>query len=155
MELNIKKFYSDCEQHQFASWFYWNSMEKPLGVVGLNPSITKGGKNATVSILLKLALREGFDSLFITNLYSYITPYPKLLKKVEVPVLDKNDDWIQRMTITCNKILCIWGNHPNQDRIETIVPIIKYKAYSIGFTKSGQPRHVLHTKSDVDLKKCY
>jgi hypothetical protein len=126
-------------------------MQNPLGVVGLNPSITKDGKNLTVSALSKIAKREGFDSLFITNLYSYISPDPKLLKEVLNPVLEENDDWIQRMTITCNKVLCIWGNNPTEDRIKSVVPIIKHKAYSIGFTKSGQPRHVLHTKLDVPL----
>jgi hypothetical protein len=126
-------------------------MQNPLGVVGLNPSITKDGKNLTVSALSKIAKREGFDSLFITNLYSYISPDPKLLKEVLNPVLEENDDWIQRMTITCKKVLCIWGNNPTEDRIKSVVPIIKHKAYSIGFTKSGQPRHVLHTKLDVPL----
>jgi len=149
--LNIEKFKSHCGKHQFASWFYQESMTNPLGVVGLNPSITKDGKNLTVSALSKIAKREGFDSLFITNLYSYISPDPKLLKEVENPVLEENDKWIQRMTITCKKILCIWGNNPEESRIIEVTPIIKHKAYSIGFTKSGQPRHVLHTKLDVPL----
>ena len=151
--LNIKKFKSDCGKHQFASWFYEHSMQNPLGVVGLNPSITKDGKNSTVAALSKIAKREGFDSLFITNLYSYISPDPKMLKKVQIPVLDQNDSWVQKMTIRCSKILCIWGNHPTEDRIKSVVPIIKHKAYSIGFTKSGRPRHVLHTKIDVPLQK--
>ena len=151
MKLNIRKFKSRCGKHQFASWFYEESMQNPLGVVGLNPSITKDGKNLTVSALSKLAKREGFDSLFITNLYSYISPDPKLLKEVETPVLEENDKWIQQMSIYCTKVLCIWGNNPTEDRIKSVVPIIKHKAYSIGFTKSGQPRHVLHTKLDVPL----
>ena len=151
MKQNIKKFKSVCGQHQFASWFYEDFMQNPLGVVGLNPSITKDGKNSTVSALLKIANREGFDSLFITNLYSYITPDPKLLKKVSKPVLEDNDNWIQKMTTTCKKILCIWGNNAEDYRIIEVAPIIKHKAYSIGFTKSGRPRHVLHTKIDVPL----
>lgn len=149
--LNIKKFKSNCGKHQFASWFYEESMMNPLGIVGLNPSITKDGKNSTVTVLSKLAKREGFDSLFITNLYSYISPDPKLLKEVDSPVLEENDYWIQRMAITCKKVLCIWGNHAKDSRIVEVTPIIKHKAYSIGFTKSGQPRHVLHTKIDVPL----
>ena len=149
--LNIEKFKSHCGKHQFASWFYEESMQNPLGVVGLNPSITKDGKNLTVSALSKIAKREGFDSLFITNLYSYLSPDPKLLKEVLNPVLEENDGWIQRMTITCKKVLCIWGNNPTEDRIKSVVPIIKHKAYSIGFTKSGRTRHVLHTKINVPL----
>jgi hypothetical protein len=151
VKLNIRKFKSKCGNHQFASWFYEYSMQNPLGVVGLNPSITKEGKNLTVSALSKIAKREGFDSLFITNLYSYITPDPKQLKKVDIPVLEANDYWIQKMTIYCKKILCIWGNNADHSRIIEVTPVIKHKAYSIGFTKSGQPRHVLHTKIDVPL----
>jgi len=95
-------------------------MTNPLGVVGLNPSITKDGKNLTVSALSKIAKREGFDSLFITNLYSYITPDPKQLKKIDKPVLQENDDWIQRMATTCKKILCIWGNNPEDYLMEMV-----------------------------------
>jgi len=148
---SILKVQSLCGKHQFASWFYEKSMKNPLGVVGLNPSITKDGKNSTVSALLKIAKREGFDSLFITNLYSYITPDPKQLKKVKEPILQENDNWIQQMTATCKMILCIWGNNAEEYRIIEVSPIIKHKAYSIGFTKSGRPRHILHTKIDVPL----
>ncbi len=43
MTRNIVKFQSLCGKHQFASCFYEESMMNPLGVVGLNPSITKDG----------------------------------------------------------------------------------------------------------------
>ena len=151
MTRNIVKFQSLCGKHQFASCFYEESMMNPLGVVGLNPSITKDGKNSTVSALSKIAKREGFDSLFITNLYSYITPDPKLLKELDEPVLDENDSYIESMMTTCKKVLCIWGNNAEEYRIVDVLPIIKHKAYSIGFTKSGRPRHVLHIKIDVPL----
>jgi len=57
------------------------------------------------------------------------------------------------MKNACKKILCIWGNNANKNRVEEILPTIKKKAYTIGFTKSGQPRHVLHTKKDAKLVK--
>ncbi len=127
--------------------------KKPLGIVGLNPSIIKNGKNSTVSILSQIALREGYDSLVITNLYGYITPNPKDLKTIEDPVGSENDIWIQDMINTCDKVLCIWGNSGLEDRINKILPLIKDKAYTIGLTKSGQPRHILHTKKDASLIK--
>lgn len=124
-----------------------------MGVVGLNPSLIKNGKNATASILLDIAMREGFDSIVITNLYGYITPSPKDLKTIEDPVGDENDTWIENMKNACSKILCIWGNHADKDRIDKVLPKIKDKAYTIGLTKSGKPRHVLHTKKDSPLFK--
>jgi hypothetical protein len=151
VKLNIVKFPSECGKHQYASWFYEDRMENPLGVVGLNPSVLKDGKNRTVSILMQIAKREGFDSLFITNLYSYISPDPKKLKTCKKPVLEENDKWIQRMEISCGKILCICGNNPSDKRISEVMPIIKTKSYAIGFTKSGRPRHVLHTRKDAPL----
>lgn len=124
-----------------------------MGVVGLNPSFIKNGKNATASILLDIAMREGFDSIVITNLYGYITPNPKDLKTIEDPVGEENDTWIENMKNACSKILCIWGNHANKDRVSQVLPKIKDKAYTIGLTKLGEPRHVLHTKKDSPLFK--
>ena len=147
---------SACQKYQYLRIFnIKEDAKKPLGIVGLNPSIVKNGKNATVSILSQIALREGFDSLIITNLYGYITPDPKQLKAIQDPVGLENDTWIEEMASKCNKILCIWGNNPPLERIEKVLPTIKNKAYTIGLTKSGQPRHVLHTKKDVELKKYY
>lgn len=139
--------------HQYASFFYDEAMEKPLGVVGLNPSRFRNGRNATISILMQIAKREGFDSLFVTNLYSYISPDPKVLKLVETPVEQRNDDWIDKMVASCEKVLCIWGNYGGEDRIAAVLPKFADKAYTIGLTKSGRPRHVLHTKKDAKLIK--
>lgn len=145
---------SPCQKYQ-----YFRVLEikpggkKSLGIVGLNPSFIKNGKNSTVSILSQIALREGFDSLIITNLYGYITPNPKDLKKVKDPIGKDNDVWINDMAKSCDSVLCIWGNNADKKRVDEILPTIKKKAYAIGFTKSGQPRHVLHTKKDAKLVK--
>lgn len=122
-----------------------------MGVIGLNPSFIKNGKNATTSILLDIAIREGFDSIIVTNLYGFITPDPKELKLIEDPIGRENSIWIENMKNACSKILCIWGNNPDQKRIDEVLPTIKNKAYTIGLTKSGRPRHVLHTKKDSKL----
>lgn len=145
---------SKCQKYQYFRLYAINEEAKnPLGIVGLNPSIIKNGKNSTVSILSQIALREGYDSLIITNLYGYITPNPKDLKTIEDPVGSENDLWIQDMVKTCDKVLCIWGNNADKERVNKILPTIKNKAYTIGLTKSGQPRHVLHTKKDAPLIK--
>lgn len=145
---------SKCQNYQYFRLYAINEEAKnPLGIVGLNPSVIKNGKNSTVSILSQIALREGYDSLIITNLYGYITPNPKDLKTIEDPVGPENDLWIQDMVKTCDKVLCIWGNNASNNRIEKVLPLIKEKAYTIGLTKSGKPRHVLHTRKDVKLKK--
>lgn len=140
-------------EHQYASFFYTNAIEKPMGVVGLNPSRFKNGRNSTISILMEIAKREGFDSLFVTNLYSYISPDPKALKTVEKPVEEPNDGWIDKMVASCEKVLCIWGNWGEESRIQAVFPKVAEKAYAIGLTKSGRPRHVLHTKKDAKLIK--
>lgn len=144
---------SQCRKYQYLSIFDSGTAHNPMGVVGLNPSFIKNGKNATASILLDIAIREGFDSIVITNLYGYITPDPKQLKGLSDPVGDENNIWIENMKNACSKILCIWGNSADKNRVQEILPLIKKKAYTIGFTKSGQPRHVLHTKKDVPLIK--
>lgn len=142
---------SPCRNYQYLSVFDSGTALNPMGIVGLNPSFIKNGKNATASILLDIALREGFDSIIITNLYGYITPNPKDLMNIDNPVGQDNDMWIENMKNACGKILCIWGNNANINRVKEVLPLIKNKAYAIGITKSGQPRHVLHTKKDTPL----
>lgn len=151
--MNILRIVSPCQKYQYLSVFDSGTANKPMGVLGLNPSLIKNGKNSTVSILMDIALREGFDSIVITNLYGYITPSPKDLKSVDDPIGNENDRWIENMKNACSKILCIWGNNAEKKRVEQILPSIKKKAYTIGFTKSGQPRHVLHTRKDSPLIK--
>ena len=151
--MNILQIVSQCRNYQYLSIFDSGTAYNPMGVIGLNPSFIKNGKNATASILLDIAIREGFDSIVITNLYGYITPDPKQLKSVEDPVGTENSIWIENMKNACSKILCIWGNNADQKRIDEVLPTIKNKAYSIGLTKSGRPRHVLHTKKDAVLIK--
>ena len=151
--MNILTILSQCRKYQYLSIFDSGTAHNPMGVVGLNPSFIKNGKNATASILLDIAIREGFDSIVITNLYGYITPDPKQLKGLSDPVGDENNIWIENMKNACSKILCIWGNNADKNRVQEILPLIKKKAYTIGFTKSGQPRHVLHTKKDAALIK--
>lgn len=151
--MNILQILSPCRNYQYLSVFDSGTALNPMGIVGLNPSFIKNGKNATASILLDIALREGFDSIIITNLYGYITPNPKDLKTIDNPVGSENDMWIENMRNACTKILCIWGNHADKNRVEEILHLIKDKSYMIGLTKLGQPRHVLHTKKDTPLQK--
>lgn len=141
------------QDYQYASMIFDDTMSNPLGIVGLNPSVFKNGKNATVTILMDIARREGFDSLYITNLYSYISTDPKKLKEVKDAVGTHTDHYIEDMYKLCKKVLCIWGNQGEESRIDAVMPKIKDKAYAIGLTKSGRPRHILHTRKDSKLIK--
>lgn len=128
--------------------------KKLLGVVGLNPSVvSESGKNHTVSRLLHLAEKEGYGGICVTNLYAYITQHPKNLRLVEDPVGPSNDEWVKKMADECDKVVCIWGNYGNINRKNTILSYIKDKAYAIDFTKSGNPRHILHHTSNIEIKK--
>lgn len=151
--MNSLQIVSPCRKYQYLSVFDFGTSLNPMGVVGLNPSFIKNGKNQTASILLDIAMREGFDSIVITNLYGYITPDPKELNTIDDPIGKENNVWIENMKNACSKILCIWGNNPDQKRIDEVLPVIKNKAYTIGLTKSGRPRHVLHTRKDSPLIK--
>jgi hypothetical protein len=152
--MNITRIVSECKKYQYLSIFEWGEKSiNPLGVVGLNPSIIKNGKNSTISILKDLAIKEGFDGLVVSNLYGYISPNPKDLKKIKDPIGKDNDKWIDHMKDICQKIICIWGNSGDTYRKESILKNINEKAYTVGLTKSGNPRHVLHTKKNLPLIK--
>jgi hypothetical protein len=150
--MRVVRIVSNCNKHQYASIFTESHFDNLLGVVGLNPSILKeGNKNPTISILMQIAKREGYEGIFVTNLYSYITPDPKKLNEVKNPIGSKNERWIKQMYKICDKVLCIWGNNSSAEIKNKVLGHIKEKAYTIGLTKSGNPRHVLHTKKDAKL----
>lgn len=148
---------SKCGQYQYSATFVKNPNKKLLGVVGLNPSVvSEEGKNHTVSRLLHLAEKEGYGGICITNLYAWIAANPKELKHAADPIGNDNDKWIKSMAEHCDKVLCIWGNYANQDRRSEVMSYIRDKAYAIDFTKSGNPRHILHHTSNIVIKKiCY
>jgi hypothetical protein len=150
--LQIARVTNSQGNKQYMSAFgFSKESQKFLNIIGLNPSIIKEGKNATVTQLLKLAVDLGYDSIRIMNLYSDITPNPKNLKNIDT-IDNQNLAYLKFMFEVDDVVLCIWGNHANKQVSSYVLQNLK-NPQCIGITKSGEPRHILHTKLNSSLIK--
>lgn len=87
--------------------------EKPLIVIGLNPSTaTPSLPDNTYCKIFRLARKNEFDSIIVFNLYPFITKNPKELPQdCDRKIWKHNLEIIKDITGKMNKhtVLCAWG----------------------------------------------
>jgi len=127
--------------------------EKPLFVIGLNPSTATDIKSdTTISKINEFAKRNNFDSFLMLNLYPLRTPFPKELKEFDQNIHIQNINQIKIIIKNYNEIniLAAWGNNIFiKDyllnclfEINESLNNLKINWLQIGtLTKEGHPRH--------------
>lgn len=138
----------------------WGMGGKRLIVVGLNPSTADAiTDDATIKLLTRMAIRYGFSELRMLNLFAFRATEPKVMRAAENPVGPKNEEYLEREMSNLNgndRVLLMWGAHGNHRNEANRVmeklrvnPEVFSRVMTIGLTATGQPRHVLYTRSTV------
>lgn len=126
----------------------------------LNPSTADGEQDdPTIRRCVGFARAWGFDRLDVLNLFAYRATAPSellALNDVDQPVGVGNSDAFEQVLFRGNpvgRIVCAWGahgGHLGQD--ETALGWIgDRKAYALGLTKDGHPRHPLYVPAAAQL----
>lgn len=128
-----------------------------LGFIGLNPSTADADiDDPTIRRLIGFAQREGKRGLLVANLYSFRATDPKkLLTLANGGIGAYTDRYIDEVIAKCRVVLCGWGAvHKSQEaRAHEVMRRVACtgRAYCLGLTKSGQPRHPLYMRADTPL----
>ena len=149
--------FSDCGKYRYCLWRVWDSSKPMVMCIGLNPSkATKIKPDPTITRVIDLTKSSGYGGFYMMNLFAFITPYPKELKKCIDPLGD-NNKWLTDITGKCSDVVFCWGAFNIlslvvrfKERVEFMIEMFP-DAYCFGYTKGGEPRHPLMLKKHTPL----
>lgn len=148
---------------------YTASKDRPLVVIGLNPSTADhNNDDPTIRREKAFAQREGCTLLYKLNLWPWRSTDPLGLLwgigQCTASVLFRNDDLIRDAAAwavrTSGRVVCAWGTSSNRmlrHQIETraeamLLSLRGIPTSSFGRTKSGAPRHPLYLSAETPLQ---
>jgi hypothetical protein len=128
--------------------------EPPAGAgsvvfVMLNPSVASDKRDdPTLCRCIGFAQAWGFRRLEVVNLFSLVTPGPRVLRAAADPVGPKNDAWLKRTVRSADRVVCAWGCHGDfLDRARTVRTLLSRQGcrlMHLGLTREGHPKHPLY-----------
>lgn len=158
MTIHIRKgaFLSRDLLHRYRLTRTWDEGLGRCLFIMLNPSTADATKDdKTIRRCIRFTERFGMGKLVVVNLFSYRTPKPKVLLKVDrdTAVVPLNLEIVEQEVSGADLIVCAWGangSHLGQNEV-VLDAISRYPAYALGLTADGHPRHPLYLKSDAPL----
>lgn len=124
-------------------------------MVLLNPSTADEVRDdATNRRGLGYAFDWDFGSLVFCNLFAFRTPNPKEMKAATDPIGPENDAYILKEAALADMIIAGWGNHGcYMGRGDTVRNLLSdFQLYCLDVNKSGEPKHPLYCKRDLEPK---
>lgn len=129
-----------------------------------NPSTAdESSDDPTIRKCRGFALRWGYGSMVIVNLFSIRGTDPKTVARVSDPVGPMNDYHILKALIPCEEVICAWGcgGHIRGDlakRPAFVMNLIDEPQFGrrvvcLGYSADGSPRHPLMLRYDTPREK--
>lgn len=151
--------FSPCGRYRYRLARRWDPARPLAAFVMLNPSTADAANDdPTIRCCVRLALREGFGSIHVVNLYAYRTPNRKELATVLDPVGRANDRHIRAAVRSASVCILAWGSClPEPDRAKSVIALLRHAGASlkciemIGPAGNRQPRHPLYLRPTATL----
>ena len=156
--------FSEDGSQRFALWRVWGRTEGSLLFTGLNPSKAGHIKNdPTVVRMVNFAKLWGFSGLFVSNLFSQVTPYPDELvagpggDPIQEAFFALNDVALVKMRKLCKAAVVGWGEFGKRypTRVADVLKLIGEPVYCIKVNPSGEPSHPLYLPGKSKLIRYY
>ena len=144
------EFSLDGHNRYSLSRIWENKLPKVLFIM-LNPSIANSKKNdPTIRKIISYSKSWGFGGVYVGNIYSNISPYPKDIRLIKFHREKKNIESIKKMKEKTELSVFAWGN--NEKAPNWLKAIIK-TPYYIELSKNGIPKHPLYLKKNLKYQK--
>lgn len=146
--------WSLCGRHRVALWRTWDP-DLPTLLWGLlNPSTaTEGESDPTNTRGEGYARAWGFGTNVFVNLFSIVTPDPKVMKKEKTPSIPQNDAIIKLWLGRSHSFMAGWGahgSHRGRDKeMREIVQASGHDMMALKVLQGGQPGHPLYLKKKL------
>lgn len=147
--------FSECRTWRYSLTRFWHAGERPLVVIGLNPSTADETQDdPTIRRCIGYAKRWGFGSLVMLNLFALRSTDPKKLRQADDPVGPGNDRTL-RAECWNERVLCAWGTHGAYQQRGDVVRRMLFGTCALGHlghTKNGHPRHPLYLRATEEWR---
>lgn len=148
--------FSDCGKYRFCLSRLWDTCEhdvSTLMLIGLNPSTADSKKDdPTIESIIRIAKYNGYGGIVMTNLFPFITPYPKELK-ADDSYLMFNDEVLKANANSSTDVCFCWGTFKQALARSTDIIKMFPDALCLGKNKNGSPRHPLFMEGTTELIK--
>lgn len=143
--------FSLCRKYRYVLWRVWDQDLPKAMCIGLNPSTANADNpDPTIQNLIRILRNNGYGSLYMTNLFALVSPYPEDLRACPDPVKD-NDRWLSKMRDFCDVVIFCWGNFKQAEyRAKKMIWNIE-KPMCFGKNANGSPKHPLYMKQSTKL----
>lgn len=147
--------FSECGQSRYFLFRIWDRSKPLLMFIGLNPSTaTEHTDDPTIKRIFEIAKSNDAGGFYMVNLFSIITPYPKVLYERQFhPSGDKNVEHVMKISKLCKRIVFAWGNFDTRGRDAVFQRAFGKTAWALHINKNGSPKHPLYCRKDSQLIK--
>ena len=137
-------------KHRLSLYREWDINKPSVMFIGLNPSTANAtSDDPTIRRVIAMADSWGFGSVYMMNLFTFISTDPKKLNIKNGNLPESNT----RLIESSNKCTCVvfaWGNFEVMGRDKEVKKMYPY-AMALHINKNGSPKHPLYVKSDTQL----
>ena len=148
--------FSPCRTYRYSLTREWLIGDRKQVMVMLNPSSAdERFDDATTTLMVRRAQRDGFRCYEAVNLFALIDTDPKGLLNHVDPIGPENDAAIVEAISDSGRIIIAWGNHGAlNDRAAAVMRLLEGRdLHCFGRTKSGAPRFPRALRSDAALQR--
>ena len=141
---------SNDREERFSLSRTWDLKKPKVLYIMLNPSYADDKfDDPTIRRLIFFSKKFKYGGFYVANLFTQITPYPKLLN-MENDIKMKNLKVIKDLVLKSKAIVYAWGNLINEpeDFLDIIDNPLCFKK-----NLNGTPRHPLYLPSNSKLMK--
>ena len=153
--------FSEDKKYRWSLYRFWTEGPRILFAMH-NPSDADFSKwpyvtDPTQERIADFSKRLGYGGLYVWNLYGYRTPYPRVLKTIEDPIGELNDQKLLELLGKTEITVGAWGCQNNKkfhERAESVKKTLLSvrPIYCLETSKDGCPRHPLYLKHTLKLK---
>lgn len=151
--------FSRCRKWRYHLWRRWDETLPTMVFVMQNPSVANETElDNTIRRCIGFAKRDDFGSVSIRNVFSYVATDERELLAVANPVGPENEQYLlsARNVSLMTRLVVAWGNRMTGKRFKTAYDNAAaicqgQRAYCLGTTRSGEPRHPLYVRADEPL----
>jgi hypothetical protein len=112
--------------------------------IGLNPSTAnENTDDPTIRRVIKFAKNWGYGGVYMLNLFTYVTAYPKELMKCDKPRF-LADSYLDSYASRSKKIIFAWGNFKEAEKRGQDIIKTFGGGEVLGLNKNGSPKHPLY-----------